>query len=82
MLRERWFALGAAIMFVLGAALLAGLWPSNFGPASQPVFLVSAATFAIGLLFWAAAREARRYRLEYFRAVEEGRSLPEGGPPR
>lgn len=82
MRREILFATGGAVLLALGGALVVGFALWNFSATVYPVYLGAGSSFALALLFFAAARDARRYRQEYLRAVEDGHPLPEGGPPR
>ncbi|MFY9716868.1 MAG: hypothetical protein WAK40_02905 [Thermoplasmata archaeon] len=81
MLRETTFLLGGAIAVGLGTSLAVGLLWADAGAAYLDGWLSAALAVVIGAFFLHVAREARRYRAEYLRAIEAGRTPPPGGPP-
>ncbi len=79
--RETTFLLGGGITIALGVLLAAGLAWAGAGAEFFGAWLAVAVSVALGAFFVHVAREERRYRADYLRAVEEGRPPPPGGPP-
>ncbi|HUJ78084.1 MAG TPA: hypothetical protein VLX64_03650 [Thermoplasmata archaeon] len=79
MTRERWFLFGGIVTIGLGIALAVAIgWA---GAGWQEGWLPVGFAIVIGAFFVHVAREERRFRRGYLRAVEEGRPPPPGGPP-
>jgi uncharacterized membrane protein len=81
MLRETTFLLGGAIAIGLGILLAGGLLGARGGWPFLDGWLSAAFSVVIGGFFVHVAREERRYRAEYLRALEAGVPPPPGGPP-
>lgn len=81
MQRATTFALGGWIAVALGGLLAVGLAWAGAGVAFFGAWLSAAFSVLIGAFFLHVAREERRYRAEYLRAVEAGETPPPGGPP-
>jgi hypothetical protein len=81
MQRASTFLIGGGIAISLGVLLAAGLVWSGAGTEFLSGWLAAAFSVLLGAFFVHVSREERRFRSEYLRAVEEGRSPPPGGPP-
>jgi len=81
MLRETTFFLGGAVVIVLGGLLGFGLWYAGAGVVYWSAWLSAGIAVGLGAFFLYVGREARAFRGEWLRALEEGRPPPPGGPP-
>jgi len=81
MLRETTFFLGGAVVIVLGGLLGFGLWYAGAGVVYWSAWLSAGIAVGLGAFFLYVGREARAFRREWLRALEEGRPPPPGGPP-
>ncbi len=81
-LRETTFVVGGGVTIALGFALGAGLYWAGAGLAYAGVWLAAGMSVGFGGFFIYVGRQARAFRLGWRQALEEGRPLPPGGPPR
>ncbi len=81
MLRETAFFAGGATVIALGVALGVGLALGGAGWAYASAWLGAGIAVGLGAFFVRVGAEARAFRRQWLRAVEEGRPLPPGGPP-
>ena len=82
MLIETTFRIGGVVMFVLGAALVAGLTVTGIGAEDPTVYLPFVGCFLIGALFLYAGRGAANARRELLALGSSGGSGLDGGEPR
>jgi hypothetical protein len=82
MLRETTFSVGGVLVIALGVALGAGLALSGAGIVYWSAWLAAGVAVGLGAFFLRVGSEARAFRREWLRALQEGRPPPPGGPPR
>lgn len=80
-LRETTFFLGGAVVIALGLALGVGLWLTGAGLLFAGAWLAAGVAVGLGAFFVRVGTDARGFRRQWLRDVEEGRPPAPGGPP-
>jgi hypothetical protein len=81
MLRESGFFLGGIAVIGLGVLLGVGLALSGAGLYAWSAWLAAGISVGLGAFFLKVGQDARRFRREWLKAVEDGKPPPPGGPP-
>jgi len=80
-LRETTFFVGGGAVVGLGVALGFGLWLSGAGVDFWTAWLAAGIAVGLGGFFVRVGADARAFRRQWLRALEQGRPPPPGGPP-